>query len=348
MTSHTRDLDRFIRAVHRRWVIVRAAEHVGMCVLGGCVLALVFLPILLWRGEPALPTVGMITLLAATAGLIAGIVRRPDRMSAATEADRQLGLAELLSSALTMRDRASTDAWATVLLATAEARCRTLSPNDVILNRLGARAWGGIGLAAALVLTLGLMSANPRTTVAVTPPGADAASMRDVAQSNANETAGHSRGAQPRHDLDRRGRSIDESRTDMAPGESANGRSAAQRSTAASESAGGGGLATSHAPAASASPHAPTDTASHAAQQGDPVAGGRAAGSASIPPSDDAHAGSSLTPAVGESPAPPWQSASWPAQRDEALSAVRDGRVPDAYQDLVRAYFADESASPKR
>jgi hypothetical protein len=63
-----------------------------------------------------------------------------------------------------------------VVIATADARCRTLAANDVILNRFGGRAWGGIGLAAALVLTLGLMSANPRPSVArATGPSNDSA-----------------------------------------------------------------------------------------------------------------------------------------------------------------------------
>jgi tetratricopeptide (TPR) repeat protein len=65
MTTHTSHLDRFIRAVHRRWILVRAAEHVGVCLAAGCVLSLLFLPILFWRGESALPVVVIMMLLGA-------------------------------------------------------------------------------------------------------------------------------------------------------------------------------------------------------------------------------------------------------------------------------------------
>ncbi|MGB7157634.1 MAG: hypothetical protein WBD40_06185, partial [Tepidisphaeraceae bacterium] len=103
MTSQTNDFDRFLRAVHRRWVVLRAAESVGISVLIGSALALLVLPILLWRDEPAMPLVLATIVIAAMCGLVAGVIRRPDVMSAATEADRQLGLADLLSTALATR-----------------------------------------------------------------------------------------------------------------------------------------------------------------------------------------------------------------------------------------------------
>ena len=41
---------------------------------------------------------------------------------------------------------------------------RTLGPSAVVLNPLGARAWGGIGLATALLLTLALLAGSPADT----------------------------------------------------------------------------------------------------------------------------------------------------------------------------------------
>jgi hypothetical protein len=41
----------------------------------------------------------------------------------------------------------------------------------------------------------------------------------------------------------------------------------------------------------------------------------------------------------------PWQSASWSADRAAAVEALRSGRVPDAYRDLVRAYFDSRDVS---
>ncbi len=48
--SHSREFERFVGAVHRRMVLLRAAERVGLCVLGGCVVAAALAPILKARG----------------------------------------------------------------------------------------------------------------------------------------------------------------------------------------------------------------------------------------------------------------------------------------------------------
>ena len=38
-------------------------------------------------------------------------------------------------------------------------------------------------------------------------------------------------------------------------------------------------------------------------------------------------------------PAPPWSSPSWRADGEAAGEAVRSGRVPEAYRDVVTEYF---------
>jgi len=43
--------ERFLRAVHRRMVLLRGAERIGLCLLAGCAAALVLVPILIWRGQ---------------------------------------------------------------------------------------------------------------------------------------------------------------------------------------------------------------------------------------------------------------------------------------------------------
>ena len=48
----------FVRAVHRRMVVLRALERVGICLLGGCVILLILMPILIWRGQATLELVG--------------------------------------------------------------------------------------------------------------------------------------------------------------------------------------------------------------------------------------------------------------------------------------------------
>jgi hypothetical protein len=38
----------------------------------------------------------------------------------------------------------------------------------------------------------------------------------------------------------------------------------------------------------------------------------------------------------------PWQTTIWPQQQADALQAVRQGRVPDRYREIVQAYFERE------
>jgi hypothetical protein len=60
--------------------------------------------------------------------------------------------------------------------------------------------------------------------------------------------------------------------------------------------------------------------------------------------SDNATAGASAAAGrVARGPVaatPPWELDTWPARRDAALERIAQGRVPDAYQPLVREYFA--------
>ncbi len=354
MVSTTRHLDRFVRAVHRRWVGVRVAESVGVGVLGGCAVALLMLPILLWRGEPALPVVLMTATMAALAGLIAGLLRRPSLMSAASEADRQLHLADLLSTALLTRSRAPADAWAMMIVAHADARCRTLSPNAVVLNRLGGRAWGGIGLMTALVLTLGLMSAGPQPWAAVARGGvAVETGRRDPSAPDAPRasltasTRAPGETPQSRRDPhDRREAGIDR---ETEGSTSAAGPSNDDDSRPGSASEGGGageglGLATSPRESdGSASPTGASPTASPTHSDG--VGAGGGASSVPVDQSDDSAPGFTAAARSGAAATPAWRGASVPVDGQQPLSGVDDRRVPDGYRDLVRAYF-DETIEP--
>jgi hypothetical protein len=75
--------------------------------------------------------------------------------------------------------------------------------------------------------------------------------------------------------------------------------------------------------------------------------GGRAAERSA--PSD---AGSSSAAGTNSSDArttqtpPPWTTSSWRADRGAAGEAMKSGRVPDAYRDIVREYFRDGDTSP--
>ncbi len=337
-------LDRFVRAVHRRWVIVRAAEMVGLAVLGGCGLAMLLLPILLWRGEPALPIVLTTTAIAAAGGLLAGIIRRPALRSAAAEADRQLDLADLLSTALLKRESSTHDDWAATVVAIADARCRTLAPNGVVLNRLGGRAWGGIGLAASFVLTLGLMSANPRSTEALAAaavnPATDLNALASPPSSPSNPVAS-ARGprANPNAGIPMDREEAQPGGNDL-PDKTASAAPADATEDAAGSDGSGAGWATSPQESRAASP---SPVRLNDASPTDPDGMRTGGGGALSPPSDahDAERNSSTIAAPSRDAAsvPAWQSTSWPAARDQAISAVRDGRISEPYRDLIRDYF---------
>jgi hypothetical protein len=97
--------------------------------------------------------------LGILAGSIWGLMRFPTTFAAASEADRQLGLSDLLGTILLAGP--SDDPWHRAIAAMAEERCSRLHPRDLIVAKLGFRAWSGVGLSAALLMTLSLLSAHP-------------------------------------------------------------------------------------------------------------------------------------------------------------------------------------------
>ena len=337
MRTASTDLDRFLRAVHRRWVVVRVAEAAGVGAAAGCGLALLVLPIVLWRGEPALPIVVAAAAVAALAGAIAGVIRRPTLASAAAEADRQLSLADLLSTALATRDRAASDPWAAVVVATASARCRTLAPGAVIVNRFGGRAWGGIGLTTALALTLALMSADPNESAALAPAPDEELAAHAVALPRSGRDSARAASANP---TQRNSASAAEPASERETPEgqaSANVDGQASRASSAGEG-GGAGLATSSRLPAAVRPQQSPHAGSRSVTAGDPSAGGASGTQPQARETADSPSSASTDSALANH-TPAWRSPAWPAARDEALSAVRDGAVRSEYRDLVREYF---------
>jgi hypothetical protein len=353
--------DRFIRALHRRYVVLRALERTGLGILAGCAVGVVLTPILLWRGEPAWILAAACLGGGALAGILWGVQSRPSLLEAAAEADRQLRLDDLLGTSLVLRAahaaRRAPDPWAGNILALAEDRCRRTSPSAVLFHRLGARAWGGISLSAALVLTLAALSTSPTDTRA-------ALAARDaVGRDSPDDTADPDERplVDPRETAPRRRPQPTEEEGADRPGsetenvaarpgdegDPAEGGDAADPSSdptaAATDGDGTEGAGRTESPdAADARPDL-SGTSADAAPDGDgrPSAGtGRpgedvAAGDAGFP-SSATSAGNGEPPAE---PAPPWRSETWAADVERARQAVEAGRIPDAYRDLVRAYF---------
>jgi hypothetical protein len=328
-----------LREIHRRWMWIRAFERVAMCLLIACGVALGLSIILISRGESALS----LTLVCLAGGLLLGAgvgwIVRPNLFDTAVEVDRQLHLADLLATALSIEKRQTVSAdsfdqqWSTTILAMAEARCASIENESLVLRRLGAGAWGGVGLFAALVLTIGFLSANPLIPQAMGfSPDASVAS-----ESQKSKLAGSSdRVVDPKDNAD--AESSEHSRMGMktesaSPGES-EGRSLSENFSSAHDRGGDGSARTNEA---STNKQDLAGASEAGSSQAGVLANGGGRGSEMGRPGNDSSSG-----AAGASVshvAAAWKSDGWPAARERAEDEVRGGQVPDAYRDLVRDYF---------
>ncbi len=346
MKSSTAHLDRFLSAVHRRLVVLRGLERLGMCVLAGCAVALVLMGVAYWRGRPGGQMGAAALALSAICGVVWAIFSRPTKLTAAIAADRQLRLAELLTTALILRkmgDSSDADAgFRNALLVTADAYAAATSPTAIILNRLGARSWGGIGLAMALVGAMAMLGHDParsQASVAATGPKSWIDIEDQQGANKGNETriaAGvDMRRVRPGtggddNDPLKSGTAAADQGTETATG--GQSTQATGGSAQAGTGAGGGktdatgsGGGTTPAAGGGTTGGASTKTAgggTGAATSGSTGDGGNTAGSTGI-----------------RHPAPPWRTSGWSEDRAAARLAVRVGQVPDAYRDMVRDYF---------
>jgi hypothetical protein len=358
MPQITGALDHFLTAVHRRHVALRVLERTGLCVLVACGACALLIPLLLWQGQSALAPAVWVLAFAATGGLLWGGLRRPGRLEAAMEADRQLRLADLLGTALMLRKSpGAADPWAASVLATADARCRELSPSSVILHRLGARTWGGIGLATALVLAVALLASSPTDTRAARsdavagdrPVASDASPAVDrplVAASPSGAPRSIPQGSGTDRDSGRPGLtdSAQGKGPDTAPrrpGESPDGRPGA-----GDTSGGTSGSSSTERRAARPPPKASAEgqgTAAVGATRPSARASagvGRASDPSADPSTADGALGSTAGATAGTAPAtPPWAAPGFDSGARRAQEALDSGQVPAAYRDIVRKYF---------
>jgi hypothetical protein len=226
--------------------------------------------------------------------------------------------------------------------ATADARCSALLPSDVVLNRLGARAWGGIGLSAALVLTLALIpTAHPMRSQAADSDAAVADALRSspivsndlpVSTPSDHANAQANRGGDQTNDD---GTSRINSMSEQA-GQSPTNNGVSHANT---NGIGGGASVSANA----SLPNRPTPSAASdvppAADRGtvesstgvSPVSEGSGTGETPVP-----HG--TVNPGHARRVAP-WESANWPAAARSAEQAVSRGDVSPRQRDLVREYF---------
>ena len=319
----------------------------GLGVLGGCAAALPLLGILLWRGLPAISLTLAAVAAGALAGMFWGVIARPNLLAAAMEADRQLGWSDLLSSAIVVRRTASNDSWAAAVMAEADSRSRGVSPASVVLNRLGARAWGGIGLATALVVVLGLIptyatstqagdTSSARATSLIAP---DATEPRSVPQSEGNRR--HTSDEQDPEDPTRsRMNSVEpvtKSQGDKSVGPS--GDNSHHETTAVDPNGHGTGASESHVSNNSRPSVSHLATHARATGSGEGPVGGGVGESSANHNSGGAASGNAAGALSRSAQVPPWQSSDWPVDAQRAGHAIDSGEIPDSYRDVVREYF---------
>jgi hypothetical protein len=337
----------FIRRVHRRYVVLRVLERTGLGVLWGCAAALPLLAIVLWRGFPALPLATAALSIGALAGMVYGLMTRPTAMEAAMEADRQLGWADLLSSAMSVSVRSSEDAWAGVVIQVADANCRTAAPSSVVLNRLGARAWGGIGLATALVVVLGLL---PTYAVPTRAGDSQASTKNPFAALDTPEPQPQSgtksltrRTPRQEDPDDPRASRMGETEPLAKPQSGEPNPSLTEdhhpQNNASDPNGHGTGASHSDAQANAGVKPVQTGTQSKVASANGTPSGGVGTSSNEPGAGKEASGEAAGTSRERSTQTPPWHSADWSTHSQQAMDALDSGRIPDAYRDIVRGYF---------
>jgi hypothetical protein len=356
-------LARFLLAVHRRQVALRVIERAGLGLLGACVVATALVCVSLWRGDDARLIAGIALAVGTTAGAIWGAMHHPSTFAAAVEADRQLHTSDLIATACTLggdEHRTDLDPWSRTVVALAKECCRRHRPSEVLLRRLGGRAWAGIVLAVAFVGVLTYMSSNvPR---AVAARGADrdqnVASVGDEArrQPLVELTAlTPNVPPQPRTQLspeDAASRPNDSFAQSVSPSSEqpkhdAVGSDGQHDARSAAPGGEGAGEASSESVKRDAEPRASNSLSKSSADPTD-ARTGDGVGLTALDPkrTGDAASGGIVEASrrVVRTPAP-WTADTWPQTVEHARQTLNAGGVPDDARDLVRGYFDRAAAS---
>ena len=301
-----RAFQRFVRQIHRRFVLIRSLEHLGFCIWISCGIALPLLALLLWRGQSVIPLLRIMGSLSVLAAIAMTVHHRPILFDAAAEADRQLGWDDLLTTAMQL-GRIPDDAMGGSVLAMADARCGRITPAAVILKRYGARVWGGIVLSLAAAITVSLIPAHPiRSAVARENQSIFTDAGQSLDQTIVSRAAVNTNGEPGSED--------------------------SNRMTNRADTGTGGDFASTHHSMQSSPPVESNFTMATDSLTGTPAGGG--------PSGENAGTGPSV-PGLGTSTAhrniAPWQS----TDRGTAPMAVdpTDKDVPARDRDLVRQYF---------
>ncbi|HEV7298961.1 MAG TPA: hypothetical protein VGN72_06305 [Tepidisphaeraceae bacterium] len=340
MQTRDSDLVRFLARVHRRATAWRIGEAVGLGIGVAAGVASALAAGLVYLQRDAWPVVGATLLAGALAGVVRGIATRPTRFETACLADRQLNLHELLSTAMTLRDHA--EPWAQGVVAQADRRARSLRANDLLLQRLGARAWGGIGIATAMTLVLAALASEPAAVVAVA--GRGEGSRETVTASSSDDPRQRStatgRPTTPQREATSTDGSAITRNTDPTPTADTGGTAS---STSTATPAGGQAATSSDATSASADPATARPLARREEPQGARDGTGDGLTAIAISKGESSKNGR-VTDERSPTDLGSMDELPTGSRRDvTAPTPVSLESVPDRYRDVVRAYF-DASA----
>jgi hypothetical protein len=333
-------------------VAVRVAEAAGVGLLVGSGLAILLGALLVGLGRPATAAVVWVMAAGACLGTSVGVGRRPVLMMSAVRADGQLGLADLLSTALAVEAQSPREPWADVVLSTANARCAGLAPSAVLLRRFSGRVWGGIAVAVLLALTIAVFSAGSASVLAVGSPsnsnprsgyGANLPPLpiAEPAPNHSSAAARRRTWADPEES--RKSMGDVTAPADAGPADAMNVSKGMERVAGGSDSF-GPGAASSGKTAPSSPPQVSPPPSATSAGVTNAEAAATAGGGNGLAARVAGAAGERSSSSTGSAPtsappAAPWKSAAWPGDVTAALQAIDAGRVPAGYRDIVNDYF---------
>ena len=331
----------FIGVLRRRLWFIRAVESVGVCVVIASAVGALAAGVIRFATGTVSPidALWVAWAIALGIGLVVAWRRRPTLLHVAMEVDRQLDLHELLSSVLACDGGKQADApWHAALVAAADARCREITPGQIVLNRLGARSWGGIGLAMALSLVVTLMLAGTDPRSSITSAMADGHTNIGGQVNPRQESMVNSSNPQ-RPDIEQQSQhfSGESDVTDRTTSPTATlGADAHDSNTTAAAASGAGGLGRTQENPQPPPVQSSTNSIGESHQTGT-LAGGGAGNSIQSNGKTDAASGAAAT--SDRNTSAPWESSTWSSDRAAALQATDNGSIPDAYRGMVRDYF---------
>jgi hypothetical protein len=327
------DARHFVASVHRRLIFFRTIEQLSLGLLIGSILAIALLAVAIWQSMPTGPILMFCGAFGCMVGCGLAACRWPTRMTAAIEADRQLRMDDLLTTAI-FSSAITFDDFSQAVISMADTRCQSHSPSEVVLRQLGIRSWSGVGLAMATAAILAVIPFRPSSSQAT-----DASIS--VLTSNPSADADANASQQSHGPLASTGNPMSETASSNAmTAEQPVGPNASSADHSQSNpglgSTNGSGAGSSTTGAPSAQPPQSIGSDSHQQNQAGTTAGGWDR-SSNNPELGESGGGPTNITGGSSKPTPQWNGNGQTNPRPSTPST--DDRIPPEDRDLVRQFF---------